>query len=88
MHCSGLRRNGLEYWIAALAEVSRREPLVLRNDALVRSSVKMMRTHEVGPTMLPTASTSSSTEGELGSCSSTVAVLLLSWVVQLLVRHK
>lgn len=38
--------------------------------------------------MLSTASASSSAEGELGSCPSAVAVLLLSRVIQLLVRHK
>ena len=54
-----LRRDGLEYWIDAITRMGRRKPLVLWNDALVSCRVEVMGGHEVGRTVLPTASTCS-----------------------------
>lgn len=82
-----LRRDGLEYWIDAITRVGRRKSLVLWNDALVRCRIEVMRGHEVGRTMLPTASACPA-QSELRSCTSTLAVLLLTWVVLLLVRYE
>ena len=80
-----LRRDGLEHWGAALADVGRREPLVLRNDALMRRRVIVVIGHQVCCTMLPTASSSSKSELRRGSSS--LAVLFPPWVI-LFVRNK
>lgn len=87
LHSASLRRDGFEDWIAAVTEVSRREPLVLWNDALMCRCIEVVVGHKVGSTMLPTASTSSTAESERGRRSSALAVLLLTRVV-LLVRNK
>ena len=84
LHCTGLRRDGLEYWVATI-KVCRRKSLMLRNDTLVRRGIEVMIGHQVGSTVLPTAS---SAESQLGRCSSTLAVLLLAWMVLLLVRNQ